>query len=134
MLDVMSRGIVVRLEDTPLPAAARAMTERRSRSIVVVDSRGRSLGVVTGFDLLSIMEAGGGTQIVAQIMHRPITIHPTATLREAADAMLQHHVHRLVVVDPAKPDGMPLGLISTSDIVAEMAEPGSVWQDGDDRR
>jgi CBS domain-containing protein len=63
-------------------------------------------------------------------MHPPLTIGPDATLREAADTMLQHHIHRLIVVDPAYPAGMPLGLISTSDIVIEMAAPGSVWQMG----
>jgi hypothetical protein len=43
--------------------------------------------------------------------------------------MIQYHIHRLLVVNPDQPDSMPLGLISTSDIVAEMAEPGSVWRD-----
>jgi CBS domain-containing protein len=57
-----------------------------------------------------------------------IAIHPTASLREAINMMIQHHLHRLLVVNPDQPDSMPLGLISTSDIIAEMAEPGSVWQ------
>lgn len=126
--EVMSRGIVVCLEATPIHSAARAMTERRSRSIIVVDAQGCSKGVVTGFDLLSIVEIGDGTRTVAQVMHPPLTIAPSASLREAADEMIRGHVHRLVVIDPANPNGMPLGLISTSDIVAEMAEPGSVWQ------
>ncbi len=125
---VMSRGIVVCREDTPVSAAARAMTERRSRSVVVVDTHGRPLGVVTGFDLLPFVISGSGDQPVSTLMRAPITIGPEATLREAADRMLQEHIHRLVVVDPAHPDGMPLGLISTSDIVIEMAAPGSVWQ------
>jgi hypothetical protein len=42
--------------------------------------------------------------------------------------MIQRHIHRLLVVDPDRPHSLPLGLISTSDIVAEMAEQGSVWQ------
>lgn len=126
--DAMSRGIVVCLEDTPIYAAARAMTERRSRSIIVVDAQGHSKGVVTGFDLLTIVETGDGTHTVTEVMHPPLTIAPTASLREAADEMIHGHVHRLVVVDPSNPEGMPLGLISTSDIIAEMAEPGSVWQ------
>ena len=125
--DVMSRGIVTCLDSTPLAAAARAMTERRSRSIVVVNTTGRPLGVITGFDLLTIDE-DRLNQTVAQIMHAPITIRPGASLREAADLMLKHHVHRLLVVNPDRPDAMPLGLISTFDIVAEMAQPGSVWQ------
>ncbi len=126
--DVMSRGIVVCLADTTVPAAARAMSERRSRSLVVVDANGKPLGVVTGFDLLALYEPGGGAATVADLMRPPLTIAPDASLRDAADLMLKHEVHRLVVVDPANPDRMPIGLISTSDIVAEMAAPGSLWQ------
>jgi CBS domain-containing protein len=127
--EVMSQGIVVCLTDTPLAAVARAMTERRSRSVVVVEANGQPVGVVTGLDLLAFFEAENGDKHAWEVMHPPITIQPTATLREAADKMIQHHIHRLLVVDPDRPKGMPLGLISTSDIVAEMAEPGSVWQE-----
>ena len=127
--EVMSQGIVVCLADTPLTAVARAMTERRSRSVVVVEAQGQPVGIVTGFDLLAFFEAGQAGQPVSAVMHPPITIHPTASLREAADKMIQHHIHRLLVVNLDQPNSMPLGLISTSDIVAEMAEPGSVWQE-----
>jgi len=125
---VMSRGLVVCRENTPISAAAQAMRERQSRSLVVVNARGRPLGVVTGFDLLPYYGDGDVSQPVSAVMHPPFTIHPTATLREAADIMLREHVHRLVVVDPDEPDAMPLGLIATSDIVIEMAAPGSVWR------
>ncbi len=115
--------------ETPIVAVARAMHERRSRLVVVGDRRGSPLGVLTGFDLLSLYdgdaETPGGT--VAELMHPPITIGPDATLREAADQMLEQ-VYRLVVVDPEDPARIPLGLISTSGIVAEMAAPDSVWQ------
>jgi CBS domain-containing protein len=125
---VMSRGIVVCRENTSITAAARAMRERRSRSVVVVNSHGRPLGVVTGFDLLPFNGQGDTSQPVSAVMHPPCTIQPEATLRTAADLMLREHAHRLLVVDPAEPDSMPLGLVSTADIVLEMAAPGSSWQ------
>jgi len=31
-------------------------------------------------------------------------------------------------IQPDQADSMPLGIISTSDIMIEMAEPGSTWQ------
>jgi CBS domain-containing protein len=61
-------------------------------------------------------------------MHQALTISPRATLREAADLMIENHHHRLVVVDPEHPQSMPLGVISSYDIVNEMAQPGSVWR------
>jgi CBS domain-containing protein len=126
--DAMSRGLVTCRADTPVAAAARAMGERRTRSVVVVSAHGQPLGVVTGFDLLAYCGEGDPTEPVSRVMHPPLTIAPHASLREAADLMLSHHVHRLLVVDPAEPDSMPLGLISTSDIVVEMAASGSVWR------
>jgi CBS domain-containing protein len=121
--DVMSRGLVVCRDDTTVTQAARAMTDRRSRSVVVVAADGRPLGVVTGVDLLQ----GAAEDAVAQLMRPPLTIVASATLREAADVMLERLVHRLLVVDPKAPDAMPVGLVSTADVVAEMAAPGSVW-------
>ena len=88
--DVMSRALVMCLPDTPIAAVAHAMHERRSRSVLVVSKRGVPLGVVTGIDLLALYDGGedvGAT--VAEIMHTPVTIHPEATLREAANAMLE---------------------------------------------
>jgi CBS domain-containing protein len=128
--DVMSWAIVTCLPDTPVTAAARAMQERRSRSVVVVDRGGAPLGVVTGMDLLSVYDRSADELKVAQLMRAPLTIAPDASLREAADEMLRHEVHRLVVVDPGDSARIPLGLVSTSDIVAEMAAPESVWQTG----
>ncbi len=57
-----------------------------------------------------------------------LTVDVHASLREAADLMIKHHHHRLVVMDDKDPDAFPLGIISSFDIVAEMARPGSVWQ------
>jgi CBS domain-containing protein len=125
---VMSYGLVVCRETTSIAAAARAMRERRSRAVVVIQAHGRPLGVVTGFDLLPFLDQHDTHQPVTSVMHPPHTIQPEASLREAADQMLREHVHRLLVVDPAEPDSMPLGLISTSDIVRGMAAPGAVWQ------
>jgi CBS domain-containing protein len=63
-----------------------------------------------------------------EIMHPALTISMDATLQEAASKMIENHYHRLVVVDPVDPESMPLGIISSFDIVAEMARPGSDWQ------
>jgi len=127
--EAMSRAIVVCRAETPLPAVARGMSERRSRSVIVVESSGAPRGIITGLDLMQFAsDHGFESKLAGDIMRPPITIAPKASLREAADAMISHHIHRLVVVDPDQPDTMPLGLISTSDIVVEMAQPGSTWQ------
>jgi CBS domain-containing protein len=126
--DVMSRVIVTCSPQTSVEAACRAMAERRSRSVVVVAENGEAVGVVTGHDLLSLYEGGERPQSVSDLMSPPITCAPDTSLSAAADLMIEREVHRLVVTDPSRPESPPVGLVSTSDIVAEMAGEHSVWR------
>ena len=127
--DVMSDAILVCRGKTPIVSAARAMTSSGWRSVLVVDAKGKILGVVSGYDLLRFVKDGVDKKlIVRDVMHPALTIDINASLREAADMMINNHHHRLVVIDKNDPDAFPLGAISTFDIVAEMARPDSVWQ------
>ena len=127
--DVMSDAILVCRGKTSVASAARAMTSAGWRSVLVMDVKGKILGVVSGYDLLRFVKEGVGEKfIVRDVMHPALTIDIHASLREAADMMIQNHYHRLVVIDKEDPDAFPLGAISTFDIVAEMARPDSVWQ------
>jgi predicted transcriptional regulator len=127
--DVMSDAVLVCRGKTPIISAARAMTSAGWRSVLVVDVNGKVLGVVSGRDLLPYIQNGNAEgKIVRDVMHPALTIDISDSLREAADKMIQNHHHRLVVVDRENPDAFPLGVISSFDIVAEMARPDSVWQ------
>lgn len=128
--EVMSYAIVTCLPDTSLAAVARAMSERRSRSVVVVDTAGRAVGVLTGNDLLSLYETDTSATTVSELMHPPITCDIDLPLREAIDLMIRREVHRVVVTDTSTADGAPVGMLSTSDVIAEMAREGSIWQRG----
>lgn len=127
--DVMSDAILVCRGKTPILSAARAMTSAGWRSVLVVDAKGKTLGVVSGRDLLPFVKNGLDEKLVVRdVMHPALTIDIHASLREAADMMIKHHHHRLVVIDQADPDAFPLGAISSFDIVARMAHPRSAWQ------
>lgn len=127
--NVMSDAILVCRGKTPITSAARAMTSSGWRSVLVVDAKGKVLGVVSGKDLLKFVQNGiDESLVVRDVMHPALTIDINASLREAAERMIQNHYHRLVVIDEEDPDAFPLGAISTFDIVAEMARPDSVWQ------
>ncbi len=128
--DVMSDAILVCRGKTSITSAAHSMTDAGWRSVLVVDAKGKHLGVVSGKDLMDFIENGVDESLtVRDVMHPPLTIHINASLREAADLMIQKHHHRLIVTDDDDDlDAFPLGIISSFDIVAEMAQPGSVWQ------
>ncbi len=127
--DVMSDAILVCRNKTPITSAARTMTQAGWRSVLVVDAHGKPEGVVSGKDLLPFCKDNvDDTKTVRDIMHPVLTIDLQAPLSEAADMMIKNHHHRLVVVDKRDPQSFPLGIISSFDIVAEMARPDSIWQ------
>ncbi len=125
----MSRAMLVTRQETPIVDVARMMTSAHFRSVIVVEDGGKPIGVASGLDLLSFCSEEGCHNVpVVQAMHDALTIPPSASLRQAATLMIEKHHHRLVVIDPKAPDSVPLGVISSFDIVAEMAQAGSVWQ------
>ena len=128
--DVMSDAYLVCRDKTPVTAAARAMVDSGWRSVIVADPHGKPLGVFSGLDLLcySDSEEIPDTVLVTEVMHDPLVIKSDASLQEAAKMMIDNHHHRMLVTDPAHEDSLPLGVISSFDIVSEMAKPESVWQ------
>ena len=128
--DVMSDTFLVCREDTPVLSAARTMTQAGWRSIIVVNGKGKLQGVITGHQLVHLAGNTIDEELkVRDFMNRNlITVDINASLQEAADLMIKNHRHRVVVVDENDPDSFPLGVISSFDIVAEMARPESIWQ------
>lgn len=128
--DVMSDAYLICRDKTPVTAAARAMSDTGWRSVVVADAHGMPLGVFSGLDLLACCELDQfpDSILVTEVMHSPLMIGMQATLQEAAQMMVEHHHHRILVIDPSHEDSLPLGVISSFDIVSEMARPNSVWQ------
>lgn len=128
--DVMSDAFLVCRERTPVVQAAKAMAETGWRSVVVVDGRGKPLGIFSGLDLLTCCDSRNNVEdiLVTDVMHKPLKIGINASLQEAAQLMIDEHHHRILVVDLDDEDSLPLGVISSFDIVNEMAKPDSVWQ------
>jgi len=128
--DVMSYTFLVCQENTSILTAARTMTQAGWRSIIVVNSKGKLRGILTGRDLLRL--AGhhiDENMVVGQLINRKLlTIDIHSSLQQAADLMIQNHRHRVIVVNQEDPESFPLGVISSMDIVAAMARPNSIWQ------
>jgi CBS domain-containing protein len=118
--DVMSDAYLVCRDKTPITAVARAMKDSGWRSVVVADAHGKPACC----DLENIPDS----YLVTDAMHDPLKIGMDASLQEAAQMMINYHHHRILVIDKDHPDSLPLGVISSFDIVSEMARPESVWQ------
>ncbi len=122
---------------TTLPEAHKLMKECHIRRLPVVD-HGKVVGILTLGDIreaspsdatsLSIFELNYllAKLNVEKIMTRdPITIAPEATIREAAQLMLEHKIGGLPVVENEK----LVGIITESDIfrvLVQEPEPSTV--------
>jgi CBS domain-containing protein len=125
--NVMSRAFLVCRPDAPVPDIARGLSERNSRSVVVLGRGGGAVGVITRQDLVTLTADDAQQLTASDVMNEPITTTSGTSLSEAIDEMIRSEVHRLLVVDPDAPGEPPVGLLSSWDVVAEMAAPGSPW-------
>ena len=122
---VMTTSPVVVSEDDSIAGVADLLAGFEINGLPVVDGLGRLVGVISQTDLVrlrgsSLPATGWHGLMVRDLMTTPAkTIPSSSALEEAARLMAAEHVHRLVVVDSRR---SPIGVISESDIVREMAD------------
>lgn len=106
--------------------AAQQMKREDVGSLPVIDDpqRRQVIGIVTDRDLaLEVVAAGRDprrTAIEDVMSRRVITCRAGDELREALDAMAQHQVRRIPVVDD---DGRLVGMIAQADVAMRLEEP-----------
>jgi CBS domain-containing protein len=123
--DLMTRSPVVVSEEDAIAGVAELLAGYEITGLPVVDAEDRLVGVISQTDLVRLRGStlpwtGWHGLMVRDLMTTPAkTIAGSAALDEAARRMTDEHVHRLVVVDGRH---MPIGVISESDIVREIAD------------
>jgi CBS domain-containing protein len=125
--DVMALEPVVARADAPLSDAVKLMERHHVHGLPVVDGAGSLVGVLSQTDLqraraTEFLWANWAGLAVRHLMSSPaLTIHRSTPLADAARKMERHHVHRLVVVAD-EDESLPIGVLSTTDLVRAMAE------------
>lgn len=129
--EIMTRAAVTDLPNDTVAEAAKKMWEQQTGSLLVVEGDEQLAGIITERDVLKAAATGVdlGAVTVGEVMGRePITVHPGATLREAAKTMTDNWIRHLPVVD----EGKLVGVISTRDLAAVLAgalnEPEAMQQ------
>jgi CBS domain-containing protein len=121
VVDVMRLGVVSCHPDTSLREIARIMATYRIHSVVVLELAGeRPWGLVSDTDLAAV--AGEDLDaLTARSVARTelVTIGTEEPLIRAAQAMAEHEVAHLLVVQPHS--GQPVGVLSTLDLAGVLA-------------
>jgi CBS domain-containing protein len=125
--DAMHDGVLTCDRDASLAEVARVMAERSIHCVVVANDGGTEgpyWGIVSDLDLVAAAtvreldeQTAAGTAASPVVM-----VTPTETLERAAQLMTEHSTSHLVVVDRERQ--APVGVISTLDIAAALADGG----------
>jgi len=93
------------------------LTEKRVGAVLVRDTAGQVLGIVSERDIARSLAANGprtlemtATQLMTRVIH---TVTPQTTVREAMEKMTENRVRHLPVME----DDTLVGLISIGDVV-----------------
>jgi CBS domain-containing protein len=116
--EFMTPGVLTIAEDASLRQAYRAMVAHSVHAVLVVGRmEGRPLGWVTARGLLGWV---GRDPTIASareaITERAATVDPSATAREALNALCQAGTSHLIVCRDSK--AMPEGVVSELDLIA----------------
>jgi CBS domain-containing protein len=125
-----------------LRAAAGLLAKANITGAPVVDETGKCIGVISSVDFLRFAQGENQPKLsrsescvctawqivemdqvpveeVCRYMTKdPVVVSPSATIVELAKAMMDAHIHRVIVVDAKN---RPIGIVSSMDIVAAVA-------------
>ena len=113
--EIMTSGVVTAGAEASALQVARLMRDHRVGSVVIVDSAGKPVAMVTDRDLALRVFAEGVEPATPALQHasRPLVCgEPEMDLDEAAALMVQHRVRRLPVVRGEE----LVGIVSLDDI------------------
>jgi len=127
--EIMTKDPVCCLPGDTVDQAAQLMKDEDVGSVPVVADQQtkRLLGIVTDRDL-AVKVVAEARQIAAvkveEVMTRnPVTCHDDDDLQQAIDAMEQHQVRRIPIMDD---DGRIVGIIAQADVATRINEPEQI--------
>lgn len=125
--DLMHQGVLTCRPETTIQDAARLMVEHDVSALVVVDDEDRMSGVLSRTDLVKIRLLARNKehwrqQPVSDIMIKTVaSVLADDSLEHASEMMMNRHIHRVVVVEHSEMGTKPLGILSITDIVRDIA-------------
>lgn len=124
--DVMTKNPVCCLPNDSVAKAAELMQSKNIGSIPVIENEQsqKLVGIVTDRDLalkiVGEVRDPKTTKVEAVMTHKVVTCHADDDLQQALDAMAEHQLRRIPVVDN---DNKVVGIIAQADVATRVDEP-----------
>jgi len=116
----MIKDVITVKESTPIKEVARLFSDNKITGAPVVNDEGLLVGVLSETDIIRKTNSIGAwsPSTAGQIMTRPaITVESGETLQRICELMSNRHIHRVVVADQGKIQG----ILTTMDILKAIA-------------
>ena len=115
--EIMTKNVYTILPDTTVEVCAKLMIENRIGSVVVVNSEGKSIGMITKENLIKHVLAVNkkADEVTAEeVMSSPlITASPSLTIIQAMQTMFKDGIRHLIILGK---DGNLAGICTDTDI------------------
>ncbi len=120
--DVMHRKVISCRVDTPLKEVARRLDTEGINALVVVDESGDLSGIVSQTDLVKAWDQEWETMVAEDVMTSDVvTIVADIPVLAAVELMVDNQIHRLVITQGGLAPRRPVGVLSMTDVIREMA-------------
>ncbi len=142
-LDLMSRYVLTIPVGMSLRTAAHLLAQLRVSGAPVVNDRGACVGVISATDFLRRadgerkgrllvarpdcvcadwqlveIETLPAEDVASHMTTDPVTVAPETPIQHLARAMVDAHIHRVIVTDAAR---RPIGVVSSTDVLVAVA-------------
>lgn len=125
---IMHSGVISCDADTSVADVVRVLSDTDIHALVVTGDSGAVVGLISHMDIIPHFAADLTQITAAQIMtSKVISVAPEASVLEAIAVMVSKRIHRLVVTQLEDGELMPVGILSTTDIVREMSGFRWTW-------
>lgn len=115
--DILRKKLESVEETTSIQEVAKKMKDRNVSSLLVVDTNGKPVGIVTERDIITkvcIKDVPTGKVTSKEVMSTPlITIKASSSTSTAAQMMIKNNVRHLLVIDD---DNDRIGIITPLDL------------------
>ena len=124
----MHHGVITCAPDTPVADVAATLDRHDISALVVIDENGDAVGVISRTDLVNArfiapyMKHWRGLS-AQHLMSKPVvSVTAETSIDEAAQLLVEKHIHRLVVVEKVHGRQRPVGILSVTDLAKHVTE------------
>jgi CBS domain-containing protein len=126
--EMMHKGAVTCAPATSLEEAVRILSDSDVTTLVVVGNAGELVGILSHMDVLRHYGENLAERQVGEIMDPAVlSVQPDAPVQAAIAIMLNSRVQRLVVTKPGVSGNVPVGMLSTTDIIRHLRGARWAW-------